>query len=96
MGHAFGSSRPTNSSIAGGPVLVEGSKTVTHSDWPALSAPLDAFYGKISALGRKLGPILIQLPPKRAFAPGEADRFLSAFRSRTEALIALEPRHASW
>lgn len=75
---------------------VKAPKAVTHSDWLDVAAPLDAFFEQIAGLGPKLGPILIQLPPKRDFMPAEAHRFLAAFRSRTEASIAVEPRHPSW
>jgi uncharacterized protein YecE (DUF72 family) len=75
---------------------VKAPQSVTHSDWLTLSSQLDTFFEEIAGLGHKLGPILIQLPPKRTFTSAEADRFLSAFRSRTQCLIVLEPRHASW
>jgi uncharacterized protein YecE (DUF72 family) len=75
---------------------VKAPKEITHSEWVGLSSELDAFCAEISGLGSKLGPILIQLPPKREFAARDAERFLSAFRDRTERDIVLEPRHASW
>jgi uncharacterized protein YecE (DUF72 family) len=71
-------------------------KTVSHSDWLDFASELDAFFSEIAGLGSKLGPLLIQLPPKRAFVRDEAARFLSAFRERTDGAIVCEPRHASW
>lgn len=71
-------------------------RSVTHSDWIDFSAELDAFLVEIAGLGPKLGPILIQLPPKRAFDMQEADCFLTAFRTRVDGDLALEPRHPSW
>ncbi|RYF31673.1 MAG: DUF72 domain-containing protein [Comamonadaceae bacterium] len=71
-------------------------RSVTHFDWIDISAKLDAFLVEIAGLGHKLGPILIQLPPKRAFDIQEADRFLTVFRSRVDGDLALEPRHPSW
>jgi uncharacterized protein YecE (DUF72 family) len=57
---------------------------------------LDAFFAEISGLGTKLGPILIQLPPKNVFDRDEAKRLLSDFRDRAAGGLVLEPRHASW
>jgi len=71
-------------------------RSVTHSDWIDISAELNAFLVEIAGLGQKLGPILIQLPPKRAFDMQEADRFLTVFRNRVDGDLALEPRHPSW
>ncbi|WP_406857751.1 DUF72 domain-containing protein [Alsobacter sp. KACC 23698] len=75
---------------------VKAPKSVTHSDWSDIEPDLDAFFAETAGLGDKLGPILIQLPPKRVFAAIEAGAFLSAFRDRTGGDIVLEPRHASW
>jgi uncharacterized protein YecE (DUF72 family) len=75
---------------------VKAPKSVTHSDWIAISAELDAFLAEIDGLGKKLGPVLVQLPPKRVFSMAEADRFLATIRSRLDGNIAVEPRHASW
>jgi len=71
-------------------------RSVTHSGWIDISAELDAFLVEIAGLGKKLGPILIQLPPKRAFDTQEADRFLTVFRSQVDGNLVLEPRHPSW
>lgn len=71
-------------------------RSVTHSDWIDIAAELDAFRDDIAGLGPKLGPILIQLPPKRAFDMKEADRFLTVLRTRIDGNLALEPRHPSW
>ncbi|GEO18613.1 DUF72 domain-containing protein [Microvirga aerophila] len=57
---------------------------------------LDRFLSEISGLGPKLGPLLVQLPPRLSFQPEVADRFLSDLRSRVECRIVCEPRHASW
>jgi uncharacterized protein YecE (DUF72 family) len=75
---------------------VKAPKSVTHSDWRDVGPDLEAFFGQIAGLADKLGPILIQLPPKRDFALDETEGFLSAFRARTESDIVLEPRHPSW
>jgi uncharacterized protein YecE (DUF72 family) len=74
---------------------VKAPKTVSHAI--GLATPeLDAFFAESAGLGAKLGSILIQLPPKRAFVEADARQLLSAFRDRTNCGIVLEPRHASW
>lgn len=57
---------------------------------------LDKFLAQAGGLGAKLGVILVQLPPKLAFDEAAALAFLDQLRLRTEARIALEPRHESW
>jgi uncharacterized protein YecE (DUF72 family) len=57
---------------------------------------LDRFLSEAEGLGPKLGPLLVQLPPRLTFQPGVADRFLSEMRGRVEGSIVCEPRHASW
>lgn len=57
---------------------------------------LDAFLGEASALGRKLGCILIQLPPSFSFDRAVVRRFLTMLRKRYDGLAVIEPRHASW
>ena len=57
---------------------------------------LERFIEEVRGLGPKLGPLLIQLPPKLSFEPAVAGAFLSSFRARFDGLAALEPRHPSW
>ena len=59
-------------------------------------AMLDAFSLETSALGDKLGPILVQLPPSLRFEDCPAAAFFKAVRDRWRGPIALEPRHATW
>ncbi len=75
---------------------VKAPKTVTHAEFFESEPDLETFFSEIAGLGPKLGPILIQLPPKRSFDEAQAMRFLSAFRAHTEGGIVLEPRHPSW
>jgi uncharacterized protein YecE (DUF72 family) len=76
---------------------VKAPKTVSHAPMSDdVAANLDALFAEVAGLAEKLGVILIQLPPKRAFVADEAASLLSAFRERTTTRIALEPRHASW
>jgi uncharacterized protein YecE (DUF72 family) len=58
--------------------------------------PLDAFLESIAPLGRKLGCLLVQLPPSLAFERPVVVRFLKALRARHAGAVVLEPRHASW
>jgi uncharacterized protein YecE (DUF72 family) len=57
---------------------------------------LDQFLAEVTQLGSKLGPILVQLPPKLAFDPASATSFFRALRARFEGSIVFEPRHPSW
>lgn len=72
-------------------------KAITHENRLHNAAPiLDRFLNEISALGEKLGPILIQLPPSLKFDGEPAAAFFGKLRDRTAALACCEPRHASW
>lgn len=62
-----------------------------------VDALLDSFMAEVGGLGRKLGRLLVQLPPSLAFDPAVADAFFSALRARAGCTgIACEPRHVSW
>jgi uncharacterized protein YecE (DUF72 family) len=50
----------------------------------------------VRALGDKLGPVLIQLPPKLTFVEGIVQRFLTTLRELHQGALVLESRHASW
>ncbi len=56
---------------------------------------LTRFLGECTALGPKLGPVLIQLPPSLKFEAAMRG-FFALLRARFGGLLALEPRHASW
>jgi uncharacterized protein YecE (DUF72 family) len=72
-------------------------KTISHvqrlSDCDALLAE---FIEDVSGLGEKLAVVLLQLPPKLAFDPEVAPRFLDVLRHSTDVQIVCEPRHATW
>lgn len=72
-------------------------KTISHvqrlSDCDALLAD---FIEDVSGLGEKLAVVLLQLPPKLAFDPEVARRFLDALRQSTDVQIVCEPRHPNW
>jgi len=57
---------------------------------------LDRFADETAGLGAKLGVLLVQLPPSLAFDKTVTARFFDALRRRSAAVLACEPRHASW
>jgi uncharacterized protein YecE (DUF72 family) len=57
---------------------------------------LTRFVDGSAGLGAKLGVMLVQLPPSLAYDAGVAAAFFQDLRHRTKALIACEPRHATW
>lgn len=59
-------------------------------------ALLDRFLGDAGALGDRLGGFLLQLPPTLALDEATAAAFFRAFRQRSDAPLACEPRHPSW
>jgi uncharacterized protein YecE (DUF72 family) len=72
-------------------------KTATHECRLAdADGVLDQFIQEVSALGEKLGPLLVQLPPSLAFSKVLAESFFATLRRRFDGDVALEPRHASW
>lgn len=62
----------------------------------AVARPLDRFLDEAGALGRKLGALLVQLPPSLVFDRRVAPRFFAQLRARYAGVIAVEPRHVSW
>jgi uncharacterized protein YecE (DUF72 family) len=63
--------------------------------------PVSRFLGAAAGLGRKLGPVLLQLPPTLKAEPALLDACLAEFRDawvpgRGRLRIVVEPRHASW
>ncbi len=77
-------------------------KAITHTAQLAnCGALLQKFFDEVRGLGDKLGPILIQLPPKLAFDEALAHDFFTTLRELHpqhphSGFLALEPRHASW
>ncbi len=57
---------------------------------------LGRFLAEVGALGEKLGPLLVQLPPSLAFDPGGAPAFFAGLRDRFAGSVVCEPRHPSW
>ncbi len=57
---------------------------------------LEEFLDGIQALGAKLGPLLIQLPPSLSFDPRVTEPFFASLRQSYTGQIVCEPRHRSW
>jgi uncharacterized protein YecE (DUF72 family) len=58
--------------------------------------PLERFLAETGALGEKLGPLLVQLPPSLQFAAAAAEAFFGGLRDRFAGSVACEPRHPTW
>ncbi|HEX2778378.1 MAG TPA: DUF72 domain-containing protein [Gemmatimonadaceae bacterium] len=72
-------------------------KTITHEQrLVSPGAALDAFLAEVRSLGAKLGPLLVQLPPKLDFDAAVAKPFFIELRARHTGPVAVEPRHPSW
>ncbi|HEX6163667.1 MAG TPA: DUF72 domain-containing protein [Vicinamibacterales bacterium] len=57
---------------------------------------LTSFVGEIAGLGRKLGAVLVQLPPSLAYDPRTVETFFTALRARYRGPVVCEPRHPTW
>jgi len=76
-------------------VTVKASRYLTHIKRLREPGPSVALLmERASALGSKLGPILVQLPPDLPAAPEALAATLDAFPAGTR--LAVEPRHTSW
>jgi uncharacterized protein YecE (DUF72 family) len=70
-------------------------RSITHEQRLVDSeAMLDAFLAGATGLGERLGCLLVQLPPKLAFAQSVSS-FLEGLRQRFPRQIAVEPRRAA-
>ena len=58
--------------------------------------PLARFLDEIGGLGRKLGCVLVQLPPGLAYDPRTVETFFARLRARHRGLVVCEPRHPTW
>ncbi len=76
---------------------VKAPKAVTHiAKLEKAGTALLEFFEAVHGLGDKLGPVLIQLPPKLSFDEGIAREFFNTLRELHQGDVVLEPRHASW
>ena len=72
-------------------------RTISHdARLQDVGAPLAQFASEVSALGGKLGCILLQLPPKFAFEPDVAADFFDRMADTFGCMIACEARNPSW
>ena len=58
--------------------------------------PLERFLRESAGLGKKRGPLLVQLPPSLAFDTQVAARFFVLLRQRYGGSVVCEPRHDTW
>jgi uncharacterized protein YecE (DUF72 family) len=76
-------------------MAVKVSRFLTHiKRLKAPAEPVDRFIRHATGLGRKLGPVLLQLPPQLHADPGRLARALDRFPD--DVRVAVEFRHASW
>lgn len=76
---------------------VKAPKAITHAAELVNSAvALLEFFDSVRGLGDKLGPVLVQLPPKLSFRETVAREFFTTLRRLYSGGVALEPRHPSW
>lgn len=54
------------------------------------------FLHETAALGEKLGPLLVQLPPSLTFREDIVEQFFTHLRQQHSGAVVCEPRHASW
>jgi uncharacterized protein YecE (DUF72 family) len=72
-------------------------RSITHEKrLKEFEALLARFLEETSGLGKKLGVILVQLPPGLAFEEDASESLFAPLASGTGCAIACEPRHASW
>ena len=57
---------------------------------------LERFLNEVRELKTKLGPLLIQLPPRLPFNAATAGKFFDVLRVRFAGDVVCEPRHATW
>jgi uncharacterized protein YecE (DUF72 family) len=74
---------------------VKAPKAITHAA-EVNGATLERFLNGIRELGDKLGPLLIQFPPRAAFKRDVASELFLSFREKFNGEIVCEPRHGAW
>ena len=72
-------------------------RTITHElKLRRARAPIAQFLDETHGLGRKRGPLLVQLPPSLGFDARVAGRFFEVLRAHYDGLVVCEPRHETW
>ncbi|WP_030416938.1 DUF72 domain-containing protein [Streptomyces sp. NRRL S-1448] len=76
-------------------MAVKASRYLTHiKRLRTPEEPVDRLMSRAAALGPRLGPVLLQLPPTLRRDSGLLDACLDCFPAGTR--VAVEPRHDSW
>lgn len=70
-------------------------RDITHGQRLTQVGPVQEFLKEVIALGDRLGPVLVQLPPSLAWSDTCGD-VLEAMREVYDGTVVLEPRHPSW
>jgi uncharacterized protein YecE (DUF72 family) len=72
-------------------------RTISHQAKLKACLPLlDSFLDEVGHLGKKLGCLLLQLPPSLVYDPDIALPFFDQLRQVHRGPVACEPRHVSW
>ena len=72
-------------------------RTITHDrKLKRARRPLETFLRECAGLGRKRGPILVQLPPSLSFEARRVRTFFQLIRSFHPGAVICEPRHETW
>jgi uncharacterized protein YecE (DUF72 family) len=85
------------STPAGFRFAVKLPRLITHDQKLRRARPaLERFLSESAGLGRKRGPLLVQLPPSLAFDKRVAGSFFGMLREQHSGAVVCEPRHESW
>jgi uncharacterized protein YecE (DUF72 family) len=72
-------------------------RTITHDQRLRRARPaIERFLDETAGLGKKRGPLLVQLPPSLVFEPRVASTFFTLVRAGCRGPIVCEPRHETW
>lgn len=72
-------------------------RVITHDEQLRRSrARFEQFLAETHGLGRRRGPLLVQLPPSLAYASRAAGRFFAMVRRAYAGPVVCEPRHPTW
>ena len=72
-------------------------RTITHDhQLRRVRVLLERFLSETDGLGRKRGPLLVQLPPSLRFDSRVAGRFFELVRGFYDGFLVCEPRHETW
>ncbi len=75
---------------------VKLNRQITHEGALTDLKRLDEFLQGPLALGEKLGPLLVQLPPRLQFNAGDVATFFERLQDHFNGPVVCEPRHPSW